>query len=93
MSAVLDRADLEQLYERAACGDLNAAEADAMFYGRGKQAAIRTCLLCPVRLLCRAYADDLEGNSVAPWRVEGIYAGETPDARIARRRDAQERAE
>jgi Transcription factor WhiB len=56
-----------------------------VFFGdhRGYARARAICRSCPVIEDCRRACDRAEGSSV---RVFGMYAGETPAERVARRR-------
>lgn len=47
--------------------------------------ALTICKECPVVAECRAYADEIEGGR-GPESVFGVWAGETPQMRIFRRR-------
>ena len=45
----------------------------------------RTCVRCPVRDECRAYADQLEGRRNVKYLFD-VWGGETPQQRASRRR-------
>jgi WhiB family transcriptional regulator, redox-sensing transcriptional regulator len=49
------------------------------------------CESCPVKAECRAYADRSE-ERLGHRAIHGIYGGETPTERLARRREAAEHA-
>jgi WhiB family redox-sensing transcriptional regulator len=65
---------------------------DAWFPGKGETAgrARAICDTCPVKAACRDYADSFEPNR--PDDMFGMYGGESPAERYARRRAAREAA-
>lgn len=77
---------VEEWKERAACADLTLEESDRIFFGHGAAQAegVSMCRGCPVVAECRAYADSFEEASIK--RVVGVWGGEYPAERIARRR-------
>lgn len=48
-------------------------------------AAILTCHACPVQDECRIYEDQVEDGYLSLNSVHGIWGGETPRQRLARR--------
>ena len=55
-------------------------------HGHDCRPAIRVCAQCPVVAECREYCDRLEHRSVSNGYVSGVFGGESPEARISRRR-------
>lgn len=70
--------------DKASCRD----SGPELFFDSHRQAeAISVCRYCPVTAECLALADATEVANF-PGRVHGIYGGETPRQRIARRKSA-----
>jgi hypothetical protein len=65
--------------EHAACRN---TDSNLFFNRRTYEASLRYCAICRVRIECRSWADESEG---ADSYVFGIYGGETPEQRKARR--------
>lgn len=57
------------------------------FPEKGKSAtpARRVCAECPVFDECRKYTDRIESNIPDVNFIQGVFAGETPQERLARR--------
>ena len=73
--------------QRAACGRLDAAEADRLFFSNSTLALAEgrdLCRTCPVRTECQALADEFE-HGWSRDRVHGVFGGEFATERIRRR--------
>lgn len=93
MRSVPDAAPLVEDWRfQAACRDVDTTK--ILFFPAdedGRQwtamAALRVCAGCPVVMECRGEADRTEGGGEA--KVQGVWGGEGPGARLARRRAAR----
>ena len=68
--------------DKASCRDSGR---ELFFDPRRQAEALNVCRYCPVTIECLALADATEVANF-PGRVHGIYGGETPRQRIARRK-------
>ena len=68
----------------AACRDVPNPDIFFPAKGGGTSKAKAICAGCPVQLPCRLLADELEAlESIGVW---GVWGGESPEERVARRR-------
>lgn len=77
--------DPQPWIEQAACREVGPGPWDTTGEGLSldNRRALGICRTCPVRDLCRDFADRLESTSRA--NIECIFGGETPSQRAARR--------
>ena len=52
-------------------------------------AALSICAACPVLEACAEFCEKIEDSTTAVSRIFGIWGGETPADRVARRRAAK----
>ncbi len=81
-----------ELFENASCAQITVEEADYLFFPSSKhemeyKTARMLCSICPVLIECRDWCDAVEGVE-SDERPIGMFAGESPRQRLARRRRA-----